>query len=235
MQERVFRIRRFDPTRDKAPYYKEYRVPVEKSSTLLDVLGFIKGNLDGTLSYRRSCRHGICGSCAMTVNGQNRLACETQVMSLDGSRIEIEPLRSFPVLKDLVVDMSEFYDRYEAVKPYLVTVRPTPTDKERLQSPEDRKLLDGSYECILCGCCTSSCPSFWADKRFLGPAALLKAYRFVFDTRDEDSGDRLRIIDDPHGLWRCHTIFNCVEACPKSLNPTQAISALKREVIKRRI
>ncbi len=235
MQERVVRIRRFDPTRDVHHRYEEYRVPIEETTTLLDVLGFIKGNLDGTLSYRRSCRHGICGSCAMTVNGHNRLACETQIKYLTTAKIEVEPLRSFPVIKDLVVDMSAFYERYEAVKPYLITVRPTPTDKERPQSPEQRKLLDGSYECILCGCCTSSCPSFWADKKFLGPAALLKAYRFVFDTRDEDTGDRLRIINDPHGLWRCHTIFNCVEACPKSLNPTHAISALKREVVKRRL
>jgi succinate dehydrogenase / fumarate reductase iron-sulfur subunit len=233
--ERLFRIYRFDPTQDGSPYYKDYKVPIEEPCTLLDVLGYIKGNLDGSLSYRRSCRHGICGSCAMTVNGHNRLACETQIKDLKGKRIEVEPLRSFPVIKDLVADMSEFYDRYEAVKPYLITHKPPPTDKERLQSPEDRKHLDGSYECILCGCCTSSCPSFWADREFLGPAALLKTYRFVFDSRDGDMGERLRIVSDPHGLWRCHTIFNCVEACPKSLNPTSAISALKREVVKRRL
>lgn len=233
--ERVFRVYRFDPTQDEQPYYKDYAVPTEEACTLLDALGYIKGKLDGSLSYRRSCRHGICGSCAMTVNGHNRLACETQVKDLKGNRIELEPLRSFPVIKDLVADMTEFYDRYEAVKPYLITNKPPPSDKERLQSPEERKMLDGSYECILCGCCTSSCPSFWVDKFFLGPAALLKTHRFVFDTRDGDMGERLRIVNDPHGLWRCHTIFNCVEACPKSLNPTSAISALKREVVKRRI
>jgi len=233
--ERLFRVHRFDPTKDARPYYKEYVVPIEEAYTLLDVLGYIKGNLDGSLSYRRSCRHGICGSCAMTVNGHNRLACETQIKDLKGKRIEVEPLRTFPVIRDLVVDMAEFYDRYEAVKPYLITRKPPPSDKERYQSPEDRRLLDGSYECILCGCCTSSCPSFWYDREFLGPAALLKAYRFVFDSRDADMGERLMIINDPHGLWRCHTIFNCVEACPKSLNPTSAISALKREVVKRRV
>ena len=233
--ERIFRVYRFNPTEEERGRYQEYRVPVEPSWTVLDALGYIKGNLDGTLVYRRSCRHGICGSCAMTVNGHNRLACETQVRDLRGSRVEVEPLRSFAVLRDLAVDMGEFYDRYEAVKPYLMPRKAPPTDRERLQSPEDRRKLDGSYECILCGACTSSCPSYWADRTFLGPAALLKAYRYVFDSRDGDMGERLRIVNDAHGLWRCHTIFNCAEACPKGLNPTAAIGALKREVIKRRI
>ncbi|MEW6440573.1 MAG: succinate dehydrogenase iron-sulfur subunit [bacterium] len=233
--ERIFRVYRFQPGQDEKARYQEYPVEVGTSWTVLDVLGYIKGELDGTLVYRRSCRHGICGSCAMTINGHNRLACETQVKDLKGEKVELEPLRSFPVLRDLAVDMGPFYDRFEAVKPYLMPGKAPPTDKERLQSPEDRKKLDGAYECILCGCCTSSCPSFWGDKSFLGPAALLKAYRYVFDSRDADMGERLRILNDPHGLWRCHTIFNCAEACPKSLNPTWGISALKREVIKRRI
>jgi succinate dehydrogenase / fumarate reductase iron-sulfur subunit len=227
---RTFRIFRFDPEKDKEPRYREYQVECPKGSTVLDALNEIKWRQDGTLSYRRSCRHGICGSCAMTINGKNNLACESQVETLKGV-IWVEPLRSFPIIKDLIVDMEPFYERLKAVKPYFIAGTP-PTDKERLQSPEQRKLLDGSYECILCGCCTSSCPSYWADKDFLGPAALLKAYRFVFDSRDEGTQERLVILDNKHGLWRCHTIFNCAEACPKGLNPTWAIGKLKQKVIR---
>lgn len=227
---RTFRIFRFDPDRDKEPRYREYQVECPKGSTVLDALNQIKWKQDGTLSYRRSCRHGICGSCAMTINGKNNLACESQVENLKGI-IWVEPLRSFPIIKDLIVDMDPFLDKLKAIKPYFIAGTP-PTDKERLQSPEERKLLDGSYECILCGCCTSSCPSFWADKDFLGPAALLKAYRFIFDSRDEGTQERLVILDNKHGLWRCHTIFNCAEACPKGLNPTWAISKLKQKVIR---
>lgn len=227
---RTFRIFRFDPDRDKEPRYREYQVECPKGSTVLDALNQIKWKQDGTLSYRRSCRHGICGSCAMTINGKNNLACESQVENLKGI-IWVEPLRSFPIIKDLIVDMDPFLEKLKAIKPYFIAGTP-PTDKERLQSPEERKLLDGSYECILCGCCTSSCPSFWADKDFLGPAALLKAYRFIFDSRDEGTQERLVILDNKHGLWRCHTIFNCAEACPKGLNPTWAISKLKQKVIR---
>lgn len=231
----TFKVFRYNPETDEKAYTREYKVPVNPGMTVLDAMRFIKDELDGTIAFRRSCRHGICGSCAMTINGINRLACETQISRLKTRRIEVEPLRAYPVIRDLVVDMNPFFERYERVKPYLITHKPPPTDRERLQSPEERKLLDGSYECILCGSCTSSCPSFWADKEFLGPAAMLKAYRFVFDSRDEGSGERLDIINDGHGLWRCHTIFNCVEACPKSLNPTSRLSALKKEVLKRRI
>ena len=166
----------------------------------------------------------------MTIQGHNCLACETQLTALSKDPIEVEPLRSFTVIRDLVVDMDDFFERYEEVKPYFIAGTP-PTDKERLQSPEERKLLDDCWECILCGACTSSCPSYWADKDFLGPAALLKAYRFIFDSRDEGTEDRMAALDNKHGLWRCHTIFNCVEACPKSLNPTRAISQLKKKVI----
>lgn len=227
---RTFRIFRFEPELDKEPRYREYQVECPKGSTVLDALNEIKWRHDGTLSYRRSCRHGICGSCAMTINGKNNLACESQVETLKGV-IWVEPLRSFPIIKDLIVDMEPFYERLKAIKPYFIAGTP-PTDKERLQSPEDRKLLDGSYECILCGCCTSSCPSYWADKDFLGPAAMLKAYRFIFDSRDEGTQERLVILDNKHGLWRCHTIFNCAESCPKGLNPTWAIGKLKQKVIR---
>jgi succinate dehydrogenase / fumarate reductase iron-sulfur subunit len=233
MSVRMFRIFRFNPELDPEPRYDHFMVECPRGFTVLDALNEIKWRQDGTLSYRRSCRHGICGSCAMTINGKNRLACETQIQQLKGT-IWVEPLRSFPVIKDLIVDLSDFYERYEAVRPYLIAGTP-PTDKERLQSPEQRRLLDGSYECILCGCCTAACPSYWADKDFLGPAALLKAYRFIFDSRDEGTEERLVILDNKHGLWRCHTIFNCQEACPKGLNPTWAISRLKQKVIRERL
>jgi succinate dehydrogenase / fumarate reductase iron-sulfur subunit len=231
----TFRIFRFNPETDNHPRYQEFAVETCPGWTVLDSLRHIKDTQDGSLAFRRSCRHGICGSCGMTINGVNRLACETQVSAFPSKKIEVEPLRSFPVLRDLVTDMTPFYDRYERIMPYLVERKSPPTDRERLQSPEDRAKLDGAYECILCGCCTSSCPSFWADKQFLGPAALLKAYRFVFDSRDQDPGERLRIVNDKHGLWRCHTIFNCVEACPKSLNPTAAIAELKRAVVRQTV
>ncbi len=227
---RQFRIYRFNPEEDGDRTYQDYTVKCPRGSTVLDALNQIKWYQDGTLTYRRSCRHGICGSCAMTINGINMLACEAQVQTLKGV-ICVEPLRSFHVIKDLVSDMEGFYERYRIVKPYLIA-RVPPTDKEHYQSQEDRKLLDGSYECILCGACTSSCPSYWADKDFLGPAALLKAYRFIFDSRDEGTEQRLQALDNKHGLWRCHTIFNCVEACPKGLNPTKGIGMLKRKVIK---
>ncbi len=228
--ERTFRIFRYNPEEDGSPRYDEFTIPVEPMWTVLDALNYIKWYKDGSLAFRRSCRHGICGSCAMTIQGHNSLACETQLTTLKKDPIEVEPLRSFPVIKDLVVDMDDFFERYRAVKPYFIAGTP-PTDKEREQSPEERKLLDDCWECILCGACTSSCPSYWADKDFLGPAALLKAYRFIFDSRDEGDEERLTVLDNKHALWRCHTIFNCVEACPKSLNPTRAISQLKKKVI----
>ncbi|MBW2148780.1 MAG: succinate dehydrogenase iron-sulfur subunit [Deltaproteobacteria bacterium] len=228
--ERTFRIFRHNPGEDDSPRYDEFTIPVEPMWTVLDALNYIKWYKDGSLAFRRSCRHGICGSCAMTIQGHNSLACEAQLATLKKDPIEVEPLRSFPVIKDLVVDMDDFFERYRAVKPYFIAGTP-PTDKERLQSPEERKLLDDCWECILCGACTSSCPSYWADKDFLGPAALLKAYRFIFDSRDEGDEERMSALDNKHGLWRCHTIFNCVEACPKSLNPTRAISQLKKKVI----
>lgn len=229
---RTFKIFRFNPDEDQKAYYKNYSVDVKEGMNVLDALNEIKWNQDGTLTFRRSCRHGICGSCAMTINGLNKLACETQIKSLGGGTIVVEPLRHFPVIKDLAVDMEDFFKKMEAVKPYFIAGTP-PTDKERYQSVEDRKKIDGSYECILCGACTSSCPSYWADGEFLGPAALLKAYRFIFDTRDEGWKERLPILDDRHGLWRCHTIFNCM-ICPKSLNPTWAIGELKKKAITER-
>ena len=227
-------ILRFNPEKDQEPYPQTFSVEGQEGWTVLDALHQIKWYQDGTLTFRRSCRHGICGSCAMTIAGVNTLACETQLKTLP-PEFAVEPLRGLPVIKDLAVDMEPIYQALIAVKPYLLADRPPPTDAERLQSPADRKKLDGLYECILCGSCTSSCPSFWADEEYLGPHAFLKAYRFIADSRDEGAREHFEALDDKHGLWRCHTIFNCVEACPKSLNPTKAIAALKRELVKGRI
>ena len=224
-------ILRFNPETDQEPHPETYSVEGQEGWTVLDALHQIKWFQDGTLTFRRSCRHGICGSCAMTIAGLNALACETQLQTLP-AEFAVEPLRGLKVIKDLAVDLEPIYQALYAIKPYLITDQPPPTDAERLQSLEDRKKLDGLYECILCACCTSSCPSFWADKKFLGPHALLKADRFVQDSRDQGADERLAAVDHRHGLWRCHTIFNCAEVCPKSLNPTAAISHLKRTIIK---
>jgi succinate dehydrogenase / fumarate reductase iron-sulfur subunit len=231
----TFKINRYNPDDERRGHYmQEYQLEAEKGVTILDCLNEIKWKQDGSLTFRRSCRSGICGSCAMTINGVNNLACEVQAFALGGSTIAIEPLRGYPVIKDLVTSLDPLVCGLYAVKPYLITSTPPPTDQERLQTPEERAKLDGLYECILCGACTSSCPSFWADKEYLGPHAFLKAYRFVADSRDEAAREHLEPLDDKHGLWRCHTIFNCVEACPKNLNPTKAISELKKEVVKGR-
>ncbi len=236
MAKITFRINRFNPDDDRRGHYvQEYQVDAEKGQTVLDCLNQVKWKQDGSLTFRRSCRSGICGSCGMTINGVNRLACETQTLALKTDTVVVEPLRGYPVIKDLVVDIDSMVEGLMAVKPYMISHSPPPTDQERFQSQEERDKLDGLYECILCGCCTSSCPSFWSDKSYVGPHALLKAYRFVVDSRDEGAREHLEPVDDKHGLWRCHTIFNCVEACPKDLNPTEAISELKKELVKSKI
>jgi len=232
--ERTFKIFRFNPKTDTEPHYDTFTIEVQPSWTILDALSEIKWHLDGTLGFRRSCRHGICGSCAVMVNGKNDLACEVQISSFKGV-ITIEPLKEFPVLRDLMVDQEEFFEKLRLVKPWLINHKPPPTDKERLQSIEDRKIIDGTWECILCGACTSSCPAFWDNDSFLGPAALLKAFRYVGDSRDEGLAERMGVLDSRIGVWRCHTIFNCVEACPKSLNPTEAIVQLRRRIISEKI
>ena len=232
----TFKINRYNPDDSRRGHYvQEYTLDVEKGQTLLDCLNEIKWHQDGTLTFRRSCRSGICGSCAMTISGANNLACELQVLALKSSVVTVEPLRGFTVVKDLVVDLDPLVAGLLAVKPYMITNTPPPTDQERLQSPEERDKLDGLYECILCGACTSSCPSFWADKKYIGPHGFLKAYRFVADSRDEGQLEHMEALDDKHGLWRCHTIFNCVEACPKDLNPTKAIVELKKELVKQKM
>jgi succinate dehydrogenase / fumarate reductase iron-sulfur subunit len=220
------KILRYNPEKDQKPYWKTYDLEVEPDLTILDLLNEIHWNIDGTLSYRRSCRSSICGSCAMKVNGRNVLACETPIYQFKGSKLKIEPLPGFKIIKDLVVDLDEFFARLERIKPYLILDKPVP-DKEFIQTPEEFEAIRESANCILCGACTSSCPSLWANENYLGPAALLKAYRFVFDSRDDGANERIDIINDRNGIWRCHTIFNCMEACPKDIKITEYLSRLK--------
>ncbi|MBN1633634.1 MAG: succinate dehydrogenase iron-sulfur subunit [Ignavibacteria bacterium] len=221
-------ILRFDPEKDEKPYRKEYTIDVEPTFRILDCLDKVKWDIDGSLSYRRSCSHGICGSDAMKINGKNMLACQVLVQDFNKKYITIEPLPALPIIKDLIVDMDSFFAKYDIIKPYLIT-KTQPPSKERYQSQEDRALIDEAVNCILCGACSASCPSLWSNEQYLAPAAMLKAYRFIFDSRDEDDGERLNIIDSPDGIWRCHTIFNCVEVCPKEINITWHLSQLKKK------
>lgn len=225
--KKTFLITRFDPARDGAPVVREYQLDCDPMERVLTALNRIKWQQDGTLSYRRSCGHAVCGSCAMTIQGASRLACKTLVKDIAGDRIVVEPLKGFPVIKDLVVDMSHFYHNLRAVVPYLVNNGPKPA-KERRQSPEEFDEFEDATKCILCGCCTSSCPSFWKNDSYLGPAALVKAWRFVGDSRDEAGSARLDAVNGHDGVWRCHTIFNCKEACPKEIDIPAALSRLKR-------
>ncbi len=230
----TFKVYRFNPESDSAPRYQTFEVECEEGWTVLDALNHIKWYMDGSLSYRRSCRHEICGSCAVMINGKNGLLCNTQIKELGAKTITVEPLKGYPVLKDLIVDMDLFIERLKAVNPFFISNTP-PTDKEYYQSPEDRSIIDDAVNCILCGSCTGSCPSFWYNKDYLGPAALFKAFRFVFDSRDDAAAERLDLVDDHNGLWRCHTIFNCMECCPKNLNITEGIQYLKRLAFTRKI
>ncbi len=225
------KIYRYNPNNEgEKPYYQTYEVETHPGMTVLDALDEIKWRQDGTLGYRKSCRSAICGSCAMKIQGLNRLACETQIEPLKKKLITVEPLPGFELLKDLAVDIDVFFEHLARVKPYLINEEPPPF-RERRQSPEEFKLISDPVACILCMACTSSCPSFWYDREYLGPAALYKAYRYNFDMRDLGSAERLEALDNRHGLWRCHTIFNCMDACPKRLKITQGISLLKRQVV----
>jgi succinate dehydrogenase / fumarate reductase iron-sulfur subunit len=228
------RVFRFNPNKgDKKPYYDQFTVAADPKEKVLDLLHRIKWEQDGTLTFRRSCAHGICGSCAMKINGRNMLACEANLSNFrDPTKITVDPLESLPVLKDLAVDMSDFFKKYEVVKPYLISKTPPPV-AEWYQSPDDRKKIDEATWCIQCAACTTSCPVNWKNPYFLGPAALLKAYRYSFDTRDEGIADRAAVLDNADGAWRCHTIFNCVEACPKEINLTWHISELKKKLVSR--
>ncbi|WP_124948969.1 succinate dehydrogenase iron-sulfur subunit [Sulfuriferula thiophila] len=229
-----FSIYRYNPETDSKPYMQDYELDIEaEGKMLLDAILMIKEQ-DESLSVRRSCREGVCGSDGMNINGRNGLACVTPLNSLK-QPIELRPLTGLPVIRDLVVDMSQFMEHYRSVKPYLINTDPEP-EIERLQSPADRAKLDGLYECILCGCCTTSCPSFWWNPdKFVGPAGLLQAYRFIADSRDQAVNERLDDLEDPYRLFRCHSIMNCVDVCPKELNPTQAIGKIKTMLVKRTV
>ncbi len=229
-----FKIYRYDPDKDSKPYMQDYDLKLEDTDRmLLDALVRIKQQ-DDSLTLRRSCREGVCGSDAMNINGKNGLACITRLADLK-EPVELRPLPGLPVIRDLVVDMSQFFKQYNSIQPYLVNEEPPP-DKERLQSPAERAELDGLWECILCACCSTSCPSFWWNPdKFVGPAGLLWAYRFLADTRDEAASARLDNLEDPYRLFRCHSIMNCVDVCPKGLNPTRAIGKIKELLVRRAV
>jgi len=227
------KIRRFNPETDKKPWWGKYEVEVEPTDRVLDALHYVKWYQDGTLTLRRSCAHGICGSDAMRINGRNRLACKVLIKDV-GRRMTVEPILGLPIVKDLVVDMEPFMAHYRSVMPYLINDAPAPAT-ERLQSIVERDRFDDTTKCILCAACTTSCPSFWAKGEYVGPAAIVQAHRFIFDSRDQAGQDRLQILAEPDGVWRCRTIYNCTEACPREIQVTQAIAEVKKEMLLRRL
>ncbi|GHJ35150.1 succinate dehydrogenase iron-sulfur subunit [Streptomyces sp. TS71-3] len=231
----TFRIRRFNPEVAADPYWQDFPVPMDSKERVLDGLHRIKGEQDGTLTFRRSCAHGICGSDAMRINGRNRLACKALIKDLAPERpVTVEAIKGMTVLKDLVVDMEPFFQAYRDMAPFLVAGGNEPT-RERLQSPEQRARYDDTTKCILCAACTSACPVFWNDGQYFGPQAIVGAHRFIFDSRDEAGEQRLDILNDNHGVWRCRTVFNCTEACPRGIEVTKAIQEVKRALIGRRL
>ncbi|CDZ75888.1 Succinate dehydrogenase iron-sulfur subunit [Legionella massiliensis] len=226
-------IYRYDPESGKEPHMQDYEleIPAKSDPMLLTLLERLKAEQDPSITYRRSCREGVCGSDGMNINGSNGLACITKLTQLNTDKIVIRPLPGFPIIRDLVVDMSQFYQQYERIEPYLQNDSVAPA-RERLQSPEERSQLDGLYECILCACCTSSCPSFWWNpEKFVGPAGLLQARRFLADSRDTAKQHRLDKLQDPFSVFRCRTIMNCASVCPKGLNPTQAIAEIRKQML----
>ena len=233
---KTFKVYRYDPDKRENPHFDRFEIDLDACGPMvLDALIKMKAEQDSTLTFRRSCREGICGSCSMNMNGKNGLACTTAIEDLKGE-ITITPLPHMEVIKDLVPDFTHFYAQYASIEPWLKTKTTTPSGKERLQSPADRSKLDGLYECILCACCSSSCPSYWWNgDKFLGPAVLLQAYRWLADSRDELTGERLDDLEDPFRLYRCHTIMNCANACPKGLNPARAIAEIKKTMVERAV
>jgi succinate dehydrogenase / fumarate reductase iron-sulfur subunit len=233
----TFEIYRYDPDADQAPRTQTYEVDTaECGPMVLDALLHIKNRLDGSLTFRRSCREGVCGSCAMNIDGVNTLACTKATADCRSTHVRIFPLPHQEVIKDLVPDLTHFYAQYAALEPWLKTETPPPSGREHRQSREDRNRLDGHYECILCACCSTSCPSYWWNSdRFFGPASLLAAHRWIIDSRDEAQGERLDQLEDPFRLYRCHTIMNCTSACPKGLNPAKAIADIKKRLVQRHL
>jgi succinate dehydrogenase / fumarate reductase iron-sulfur subunit len=225
-------IQRFNPENDAKPYWQSFLITqVDPAERVLDLLKYVKAHVDGTLTFRHSCAHGVCGSDAMRINNLNRLACKTLVQALarpntERVPIRVQPLLGLPVVKDLVVDMDPFYEHYRSIIPFLVNEQEAP-GRERLQSPEERAIIDDGTKCILCACCTTSCPSFWANGRYVGPAAIVQAHRFIFDSRDTGAAERLAVLDRKTGVWRCRTVFNCTEACPRDIDVTRLIGEVK--------
>jgi succinate dehydrogenase / fumarate reductase, iron-sulfur subunit len=226
------RIERFDPSVDAKPHWERYVVETEPMARVLDLLHAVAWEQDGTLAFRRSCAHGVCGSDAMMINGRNRLACKIRVDQL-GRKISVAPLPGLRVVRDLVVDMEGFFGKYRTVIPYLVSDSPPPV-RERLQSAAERAVFDDTTKCILCGACTTACPSFWSRPGYVGPAAIVNAHRFIFDSRDDAASERLDILADGDGVWRCRTIFNCVDACPRGINITRAILEVSGAIVQGR-
>jgi succinate dehydrogenase / fumarate reductase, iron-sulfur subunit len=223
------KIQRFNSETDPKPYWSEHDVEAEPNDRVLDVLNQVKWYSDGALTYRRSCAHGICGSDAMRINGRNRLACKALIKDV-GKKLTIQPLLGLPIIKDLVVDMEGFFAKYRSIKPYLINDEPEP-ERERLQTIKERERFDDTTKCIMCAACTSSCPSFWATEGYVGPASIVQAHRFIFDSRDRAAQERLAIMADTMGVWRCRVIFNCVEACPRGIDVTGAIAEVKNAIV----
>jgi len=229
----TLRVFRYNPEVDRRPHYQIFEVEAEETDLVLDLLNQVKWYQDGSLGFRRSCGHGICGSDAMRINGVNRLACKVLVREV-GAKLTVEPLLGLRVLKDLIVDLEPFFESYRSLLPYLVNHDPLPSG-ERLQSPEQRARFDDTTKCILCAACTTACPSFWGNGQYVGPAAIVQAHRFVFDSRDQAGTERLRLLNDRMGVWRCHDVFNCTEACPRGIEVTKAIGEVKMAIATGRI
>src|SRR5512139_913438 len=227
--EVIVKVFRFNPEKDKKPHYEAYKLEAQPTDRVLDMLEYIKGYYDGTLSFRRSCAHGVCGSDAMRINGRNYLACKALLKDFHSKKITVEPILGLRVIKDLIVDMEQFFKHYKSVMPYFVNDEPAPPT-ERPQSIEERERFDDTTKCILCACCTTSCPIFWASEEYVGPAAIVTAHRFIFDSRDKAGAERLKIMNGQFGVYRCHTIFNCTDACPREIQVTKAIGEVKRAI-----
>ena len=226
----TLKIRRFNPEAGPEPWWDEFTVSMEGNDRLLDALHEVKWHHDGTLALRRSCAHGICGSDAMLINGENALACKVLVSDV-APKVTVEPIRGLPVLKDLIVDMEPFFDGYKAVLPFLINDDPVPDDKERLQTPEELSRIEDTTKCILCAACTTSCPIFWGDDTYIGPAAIVNAHRFINDSRDQGASERMRILSEKTGVFRCRTTFNCTDACPRGIKVTKAVQDVKRAIL----
>ncbi len=227
--EVTLKIKRFNPEVDRKPHWERYAAEVDPTDRVLDALHYVKWHLDGTLTFRRSCAHGVCGSDAMVINGRNALAC-TRLVQDEGTTITLEPIRGLPIIKDLLVDMEPFFAQYRSVLPYLINDE-NPGDRERLQSSEEREHFEDTTKCILCAACTTSCPVFWGNGSYVGPAAIVNAHRFIFDSRDRAGAERLEILNSSSGAWRCRTAFNCTEACPRDIKVPQAIQEVKRAIL----